>query len=382
MDTILQIFNQLHIDSLDYPFALLLLIAIPVYGVVIALHPEFLSRYIRFSTFGKRSPVTTDDLKCRIDISKGLHSPRRVFEILCTVAYIACFAFLTIALARPYGHTATTPSQSGIDIYFAVDLSASMKAYDFTLDEMRKRYDKNQYTPNRFEVARSTMLDFIESRARQCYNRHYAAARCDRIGVVVFAQRAFISSPLTTHYSSLTEQLKKRQIDDINASQSAIGDGILKAVASLRHSASKSKSIILITDGDRKGGSISVAQAIAAAKIYDVKVFPILIGKSNRAVLAYTDIGGTVSFHEADFPVNFDALKQIAQKTGGKAFRAMDGAQIKTQLADILNDLEPSAYAEEKFDNQVDISLHYVLLALIFGLFAFIVTVALVRRNP
>ena len=147
-------------------------------------------------------------------------------------------------MAGPQGKAADNALYSGIDIYFALDMSASMKAYDFSLEEVNRRYEANRFTPTRFDVARATMLDFIESRAQRCRSENAADARCDRVGVVLFAQNAFIATPLTIHYESLSEQLKQRRIDDINASQSAIGDGNLKSVSSLRHSTSKSKSII------------------------------------------------------------------------------------------------------------------------------------------
>lgn len=401
MDSILSFLNDLSIESFEHPIALVLLCALPVYAILILRRPKFLPRYYCFSSFLSR--------RCEINLPRNaavsshhgrkqnleetqpsrlrLLPHRRSFRLV--VAYVCSLLFglslvcLAIALASPQGRAANNALYTGIDIYFTVDMSASMKAYDFSLEEVNRRYEQNMFTPTRFDMARATMLDFVESRARQCYNTRLPTARCDRIGVVLFAQNAFIATPLTIHYESLSQQLKSRRIDDINASQSAIGDGILKAIASLRHSTSKSKSVILITDGERKGGRISINQAITAAQYYNVKIFPVLIGKNNRAVFGYTDIGGTTTFHEANFPVNFDILKDIAEQTGGQAFRVADSANLKKNLSNILDALEPSAQSElQEHALKADISLRYALLALILGLIAFIMTMVFAKHTP
>ncbi len=393
MDSIIRFMNALRIESFEYPIALLLLAIIPIYIASIYRFPEFLSRHYSFPVFLTSPPRRAAK---RFDRSGGIkeapyglrfvtgrRSLRFTMACVTTFLYAGCIILLTICMAGPQGKAADNALYTGIDIYFALDMSASMKAYDFSLEEVNRRYEANRFTPTRFDVARATMLDFIESRAQRCRSENAADARCDRVGVVLFAQNAFIATPLTIHYESLSEQLKQRRIDDINASQSAIGDGILKSVSSLRHSSSKSKSIILITDGDRKGGRISVNQAVTAAQSYGVKVFPILIGKSSRAVFGYTDIGGTTTFHESNFPVNFDVLEQIAAQTGGRAFRVADSADLKRDLGDILNALEPSAQTEAGLNApKTDISLHFALLAFIVGLFSFILMTSFVRHSP
>jgi Ca-activated chloride channel family protein len=257
-----------------------------------------------------------------------------------------------------------------------------MKAYDFSLEEMQNRYRQDVYTPNRFDQARDTILDFIDSRAQRCHDHAQAIARCDRIGITMFGAQAFIDVPLTINYDILSNHLKKRRIDDIDATQSAIGDGILRAVASLRHSSAKSKNIILLTDGDRKGGRISISQAVAAAKQYGIKIFPILIGNSNKAVIAQPNPGGYLSFHEAEFPVNFELLTDIAHQTEGLAYKVSNDNTLAMQLDNILDKLEPNISKEMRRENQIDLSLHFIALAFLLAMMAYGINITMVRHYP
>ena len=380
IDNILSFLRQYYIDSFEYPYLLFFILIIPLFILLMCKRPDLIFRRLAL-------PATMLDIKNPTFSSYRyplglIRSPRFWFSLVGAILFAGGFICLTIAIAHPYGGSNSTTNSEGIDIYFALDMSASMKAYDYSLDEMRDRYSKNIYTQNRFDTARSTILDFVQERSERCHDRSKTLPRCDRVGITLFAQSAFIATPLTTHYEMLSEQLKKRKIDDINASQSAIGDGILRAVASMRYSPSSSKSIILITDGDRRGGRISINQAVAAANQYNIHIFPILIGKSNRAVLAHTDVGGTVNFHEADFPVNFELLESIAKQTDAEAWRATSDQQFKKQLDEILMTLEPSIDKDSRRENQIDLSLNYVALALGLGIVACCSFLALSRQYP
>lgn len=298
--------------------------------------------------------------------------------VLSTIAFVC----LTIAIAKPYGGTTHETKTEGIDIYFTLDMSASMKAYDFSLDEIQARYKLDVYTPNRFDQARDTILNFIQTRADRCYDHSQALARCDRVGITLFGQQAFIDVPLTINYDILSDHLKKRRIDDIDATQSAMGDGLMRAIASLRHSPAKSKNIILLSDGDKRGGRISISQAVAAAKQYDIKIFPIMIGNDNTAILAQSNPGGYLTFHEAEFPVHFELLDTIAQQTGGQAYQGSANNDFTQQLDDILDKLEPHVSKEMRRDNQLDLSLHFVTFAFIFATMAYGVYITLIRQYP
>ncbi|MBO4351818.1 MAG: VWA domain-containing protein, partial [Proteobacteria bacterium] len=280
--------KQLQIDSLERP-ALLLLLVVPVLYIVcsfIQSSNEMKRIQIPSVWYRENSKGSTiqPDIKSRRFEWKWLKNSRRLWsKIIGTALGLFGFICLTIAIANPYGGATSENRTEGIDIYFTMDMSASMKAYDYSLDEIQARYRLDVKTPNRFDTAKSTMLQFIESREARCHDHSAVIARCDRIGISMFGQTAFIDIPLTTDYAVLSNHLKLRKIDDIDATQLAIGDGIMSAVASLRHSTAKSKNIILVSDGDRKGGRISINQALAAANAYDVHIFPIMIGASNKA---------------------------------------------------------------------------------------------------
>lgn len=386
MDKYLYVFNQIHVDFLAYPAALFLLLIPVVYLVLIrATNGRPLRRIFIPSLRHETSTVDMQSSKRRLRILKQdfkiqLRS-RRVWMTIIAYLFILCgFVCLTIAVAKPYGGSIQESRTEGIDIYFALDMSASMKAYDFSLEEMQARYAMDIKTPNRFDVARTTIRDFVRSRNNRCEDRSSVISRCDRVGIVMFAQKAFIDVPLTIAYGPFNEHLEQRKIDDIDASQSAIGDGILTAVASLRHSDSKSKNIILISDGDRKGGMISISQAITAAKEYGVRIFPIMIGSGNTAVLAEPNYDGYLTFHEAQFPVNFPLLEDIARETGGVAYKASTNEDFQKNLDDVLMQLEPHVSVDTQRENQIDLSKHFILLAFISLVFGFGVCLVFGRR--
>ncbi len=386
METFLLAIKQLQIESLEYPFALLLLGILPIYGVYLYKHTDLAFRKLILPS------LQYTDSKDLLKIQKTQtpvfrfqflkHSKRFWAAVLSLLLFALAFVSLTIAIAKPYGGATQETRTEGIDIYFSLDMSASMKAYDFSLEEMQNRYQRDVYTPNRFDQARNTILDFIDSRAQRCHDHAQAIARCDRIGITMFGAQAFIDVPLTINYDILSNHLKKRRIDDIDATQSAIGDGILRAVASLRHSSAQSKNIILLTDGDRKGGRISISQAVAAAKQYGIKIFPILIGNSNKAVIAQPNPGGYLSFHEAEFPVNFELLTDIAHQTEGFAYKVSHDNTLAMQLDNILDKLEPNISKEMRRENQIDLSLHFIALAFLLAMMAYGINITMVRHYP
>ena len=384
MNMILMTIKQMRIDSFEYPLVLLMLFLLPVMTIYIYRHPGFCARFLQFPTLPPVSATEVKKLPQSPFVSSWgfiKHSRRFWASVISLLLFCAGFAALTVSMAHPYGGSTFESRSEGIDIYFVLDMSASMKAYDFPVEEMQSRYRNKVETPNRFDVARSTMMAFIDDREKRCHEPA-VMARCDRIGVALFGQSAFIDVPMTTNYDLLQDHITKRRIDDIDATQSAIGDGILRAVASLRHSTAKTRSIILVTDGDRKGGRIGIEQAIAGANAHDVKVFPILIGESDWAVLMERNPDGYVSFHKAQFPVNYELLEMIASQTGGQAYRASDFLSFQNRLNDIIDRLEPSISSESRQQRQTDLTLNFAALGFIFLLLAYLIYMPLVRQYP
>lgn len=384
MNLILMTIKQMRIDSFEYPLVLLMLFLLPAMAIYIYRHPELCTRFLQFPLLPpSNSPEVTRLPRSHYISSWGFIRRSRRFWAGVISLFLLCAGFtaLTVSIAHPYGGSTYESRSEGIDIYFVLDMSASMKAYDFSVDEMRARYKDEVETPNRFDVARSTMMAFIEDREKRCHEPA-VMARCDRIGVALFGQSAFIDVPMTTNYDLLQEHITKRRIDDIDATQSAIGDGILRAVASLRHSTAKTRSIILVTDGDRKGGRIGIEQAIAGANAHNVSVFPILIGESDWAVLKERNPDGYVSFHRAQFPVNYELLETIASQTGGQAYRASDFLSFRNRLNDIIERLEPSVSSESRQQRQTDLTLNFAALGFIFLLLSYLIYMPLVRQYP
>lgn len=385
MDFLTTLYRDINIETFEYPSCFLFLILLPIFVFLVIKVPELTFRRVVLP-FVVEPEITLDKkrwkTRYRIQIKYINRSLRFLFLIFCSLLFALSYISLTIAICHPYGGTTVETRTEGIDIYFTMDMSASMKAYDYTVGEMQSRTHLNLYTPNRFDTAKATMINFIKSRQERCQDETVSIARCDRIGITMFGQQAFIDVPLTTNYDILREHLEQRQINDIDATQSAIGDGIMSAVASLRHSSAKSRNIILVSDGDRKGGRVSINQAIEAAKRYHVRIFPVMIGAKDTAVLAQMNYNGNVTFHEATFPVNYEVLSEIASQTGGESYRVSSDIDFQQQLGEILERLEPDVSSDVAHENQVDLSLLFVLISFLLALFSYVIYTLLARLYP
>lgn len=237
-----------------------------------------------------------------------------------------------VALARPQTSSAEEVEVEGIDIYLALDMSGSMRAIDLTEKEIRPILNRGKTPPNRFDSAVFTLKEFVGS-------RNY-----DRIGMVVFAEDAYLQFPLTLDYNTITEMLDRLKLGDISENGTAIGNALGRALAGLKESDARSKIIILITDGDRRGGNISPMSAAQIATKEDIKIFPILVGREGAALVPVGRnlFTNQISYQHREFPINPDLLKQIATQTGGEYFRVQDADGLKKGLHDILDRFERS----------------------------------------
>ncbi|HEX2683478.1 MAG TPA: VWA domain-containing protein [Ferruginibacter sp.] len=215
---------------------------------------------------------------------------------------------LIIALARPQKHNdEQMVSGEGVDIVLCMDVSGSMLAQDLT--------------PNRLDAAKQVAADFVDSRPT------------DRIGLVIFSGESFTLTPITTDKNVLKQQIfsvRSGMLED----GTAIGSGLATSVDRLRSSTSKSKVVILLTDGENNGGMIDPNTAKEIAKATGVRVYTIGIGTEGYAPVPVQTIGGIVTQREK---VNIDEklLKQIANETGGKYFRAKDNESLVNIYAEI-----------------------------------------------
>jgi Ca-activated chloride channel family protein len=239
-------------------------------------------------------------------------------------------AFLIVALAQPrLTKSTTTIKSSGVDIAVAFDLYGSMLSEDFVVKGGRV---------NRFNMARSVLKQFIDERP------------ADRIGLAVFASQAYIATPLTLDHEFLQENLDRLEIGAISQNQTAIGDGLGTAVNRLRDLKSKSKIVILMTDGVNNAGKLNPLLAADAAAALGIKVYTIGIGKQGTAPMPagrnpYT---GQMTYQNVPVDVDEETLEKIAGTTGGKYYRA-DNAEKFRQIYAEIDRLEKTEATVNKY---------------------------------
>ena len=217
------------------------------------------------------------------------------------------YALGVVAMARPQEFDAVRErTAEGIDIVLALDISTSMTAEDFA--------------PNRFEAAKLVAAEFVRSR------------ETDRVGLVVFAAQAFTQSPLTLDYPFLLTMLREVRMGLVEDG-TAIGTAIATATARLRESSAQSKVVILLTDGRNNRGQVDPQTAAEAAAALGVKIYAIGVGGTGGSIQGRTPFGGAFLTPAPD--VDEDALRGVAQTTGGRYFRATDATALRSIYAAI-----------------------------------------------
>ncbi len=251
---------------------------------------------------------------------------------------------LVAALARPqYGNEQTKVTTEGIDIVLAVDVSGSMLAEDFEIGG-------NRY--NRLYITKQVVKDFIEKRTN------------DRIGLVVFAGRAYTQCPMTLDYEMLLQLLEKVGIGMIEDG-TAIGSAIGSSVDRLKNTKAKSKVIILLTDGRNNAGEIDPFTAAEIAKTFDIKIYAIGAGTKGLAPFPAFDLFGNKVMRQVKIDIDDDALQEIAKITDGQYYRATDTKSLR----EIYNQIDKLEKTESEVIQYTEYSelFHYFLLPA-FGL--------------
>ena len=265
----------------------------------------------------------------------------------------AALALLVVAIARPRSSTQVEKVDTeGIDIVFAMDVSTSMLARDFS--------------PDRLSAAKDIAIEFIAQRPS------------DRMGIVVFAGESYTQCPLTTDRATLINLMKDVQTDLIEDG-TAIGNGLATAVARMKDSDAKSRVIILLTDGVNNMGEIDPSMAADIAKTYGIRVYTIGVGANGTAPYPVQTPWG---IELQNMPVEIDEplLNGIADGTGGRYFRATDN----TKLAEIygeIGQMEKTRTSVDSFPVYKDLFKNYALAALLCLLLELLVG-ALLRRLP
>ena len=261
---------------------------------------------------------------------------------------------IILALARPQtGSEQQITTGEGIDIVLCLDISGSMLAQDFT--------------PNRMEAAKQVAAEFIDRRPT------------DRIGLVIFAGESFTMCPLTTDHAVLKNQLYNVQ-SGLLEDGTAIGSGLATGVERLRSSQSKSKVIILLTDGEDNGGRLDPNTAKEIAKSFGVRVYTVGMGTEGFAPVPVQTATGIIMQREK-VSIDEKLLTQIADETGGKYFRAKDNESLSGIYKEI-DQMEKSKFEVKTYTHFTEKFLPFVIAAVAFVLMEWILRLTLFRKFP
>ena len=264
---------------------------------------------------------------------------KQKFRHLPFILQMFALTFIIIALARPQSSISHSQVDvEGIDIAMALDISGSMMAMDFR--------------PNRLEACKKVMKTFVENRPN------------DRIGLVVYAAEAYTKCPLTTDHQTLLHSLESvKYVADIDGT--AIGDGLGTAINRLRESKARSKVIVLLSDGVNNTGHIDPYSVAEIAAELGIRVYTIGCGTIGEAPYPAKDQWGRIVYVQQKVEIDEPLLRTIAQKTGGKYFRAQNKTKLQ-EVYDEIDKMEKTRITEYRYTNKPDEFFYFLLIALVF----------------
>lgn len=267
------------------------------------------------------------------------NDPLSWLRFLPLIAISLAFMCFLIALARPQkSYEEVKQWTQGIDIMLAIDISESMN-----LGDLR---------PNRLEAAKNVALDFIAQRQQ------------NKIGLVLFSGNALSYCPLTIDYDFLASRIRAVNFGIGKRWQgTAIGNALAVAVNRMKESESKSKVIILISDGDNNAGNFPPETAAEAARDYDIKIYSIGIGRDGQQ--PFIDQFGNTRYIQSN--LNEKTLKDIAAIGKGRFFRATDNRTLE-RIFKIIDGYEKTEIFENRYTHKEDYYNIYVFYGLILTL--------------
>lgn len=310
--------------SFAHPYAFLLLLILPV------------MIYWYYERIGhKRHSITFPALKALN------HIPTTFRETLWNALPVLRFLILGLiifAIARPQTYSFhENYSIEGIDIMLVNDISGSMLAEDLK--------------PNRLESAKAVAEDFINGRPN------------DRIGLVAFAGSAFTQCPLTADHSVLKKLLLQIRSGIVNDG-TAIGDGVSIAVDRLKESTAVSKVIILLTDGVNNSGYIDPIMSANIASVYGIRIYVIGVGTKGRAPYPVQNAMGGTSYDYLESHIDEPLMQEMADKTGGKYFRAVDNESL-VKIYKEIDEMEKTRIQVARMSDMQDLFHYPVFFALL-----------------
>ena len=295
------------------------------------MHPHFLwlLLVIPIALFWHYFIKNQQDVALKMSTTEGLSRQKTLLIKLRPFLYVLkllALGFIIIALARPRNtqKSSYTDNTSGIDIVIATDVSGSMLATDFK--------------PNRLEAIKEVAHTFIQKRVN------------DRIGLVVYAGESYTRTPVTSDKAMLLNSLKEVQYNGMVLQDgTAIGIGLATAINRLKDSKTKSKIIILLTDGVNNVGSLDPISAAEIAKEYGIKVYTVGVGTNGMANFPVAkDTNGNIVFQPQKVEIDEKLMQEIATTTNGKYFRATDNKKLEA-IYDEIDRLEKSKITENRF---------------------------------
>ena len=269
-------------------------------------------------------------------------------------ARLLAFVFLIVALARPQSSSSSSNvTTEGISIVIALDISASMLAEDFK--------------PNRIESAKKVAQQFIDGRPN------------DLIGLVIFSGESFTQCPITSDHSVLRNVLKDVQ-PGMLIDGTAIGEGLATAISRVKDAKTKSKVVVLITDGVNNAGAIPPTTAGEIAKTFDVRVYSIGVGTKGMAPYPFKTPFG-IQYQNMEVQIDEGLLNQVAQNTDGKYFRATGNKALENVFKEI-DRLEKSKIEVTEFNRYSDEYLPFALAAFLLLMFELVLRYTILKSIP
>jgi len=305
----------------EYRFFLILLVGIPI---------VYLLKWLLGLRLKQKLTIALPETKIKSDLIS-------IIRFIPDLLFALFIAMMIIALARPQTSNEKVEQWTeGIDIMLVVDISQSMTIMDFK--------------PNRLEAAKNVAKEFIAGRFQ------------DRIGIVIFSGDAYSLAPLTTDYKLLNIYIDDITFDKIEASGTAIGSALAVATNRMRESGSKSKVVILLSDGDNTAGNIDPITAAEISHAYDIKIYTIGIGKEGR-VPTGRDVFGRTTY--STNTLDETTLRRIAEIGEGRFYRASDNKALE-DVFKLIDQYEKAEIKENRFKDTTDYYRVYLKWGILF----------------
>jgi len=325
--------------------------AAPFFLYLLLLLPLWLWIHFRWL---RRRRLTLDYSTLQLVRRTGENRILRILPELPPLLRLLAWVLIIIALARPQSVSQQKEIHTeGIDIVLALDISGSMRAMDFQ--------------PNRLEAAKKVASTFIDKRVS------------DRIGLVVFSSQSFTQCPLTTDYNILKQLLSRVEMGVIEDG-TAIGFAVANGINRLKDSPAKSRIMILLTDGDNNRG-IDPLTAAQIARDEGIRIYTVGVGTRGLAPYPVVDPFGRHTVRQVQVTINEDLLREIAQKTGGRYFRATDNKSLEEIYGEI-DHLEKSKISVEYYQLRDDLFPWFLIPALLLLGLEFLLNLVVLRRFP